>query len=126
MNYDVNMVEEVRRLDAVHNGQRRFLYAAPLLAILALGILFWLLPEVFSTQSPAVTQELQVTSQSASSREERGNATAIQQSSPVPSATAAADTMVSPTEVPISTENALAATQDVWNRAVQDAIRGTR
>jgi hypothetical protein len=125
MNYDVNMVEEVARLDAMQKGQRRLLSLAPLVLIFGLVMVFWFVPEVFSSFNlQFLTGDIQTTEQATQSRRQ-STATAIQ-SSPAPSSTFTANSSLVPTITPVGTVDAVAATRESQAWAVQNAIRGNR
>jgi cytoskeletal protein RodZ len=122
MNYDVNMVEEIARLDAMQKGQRRLLTLAPLVLILGLVMVFWFVPEVFSSFNlQFLNEELQTTEQATQSRRQ-STATEIQ-SSPAPSSTFAANSSLVPTITPVGTADSVVATRESQAWAVQNAIR---
>jgi hypothetical protein len=125
MNYDVNMVEEIARLDAMHKGQRRLLYFAPFVLIFGLVTVFWFIPELFSSFNlQSLNWDVQTTEQATQSRRQ-STATEIQ-SSPTPSSTIAANSSLVPTITPVGTVDAVAATRESQAWAVQNAIRGNR
>jgi cytoskeletal protein RodZ len=125
MNYDVNMVEEIARLDALQKGRRGLLYLVPLVLIFALVMIFWFVPELFSSFTlQSLNWDVQTTEQATPSQRQ-STATEIQ-SSPAPSSSIEANSSAAPTITPVNTLDAVAATRESQAWAVQNAIRGNR